>query len=293
MVAGAVLIAVSIVGGGIAFGLLAGRIDLAELERDVVVDGDATPTIPGEVRFDVDRPLSGGGDETMTVGIAVGDGAGATPHCTVSAADGGDVAQMQTPLGSSLLHGDTSFTVLSEVELRPGTYVATCRWTGEPSASRPTTRFTVGRTLGNGDVRTFLGPVIGMLAVIGVAGVMFVVGVILLIVGLVRQSRGRPSPTGRTIEWPSPPPGQDAPRPPIAGPPVPGPPASGPPVPPAAPTSPPDRRSEWTVPERYSPDPPTAPPTPPAVGPPAAPPSEPPSVPPDALPHWPTPPGQS
>lgn len=284
MVAGAVLIAVSIVGGGIAFGLLAGRIDLAELERDVVVDGDATPTIPGEVRFDVDRPLSGGGDEAMTVGIAVGDGAGATPRCTVSAADGGEVAQMQTPLGSSLLHGDTSFTVLSEVELRPGAYVAACRWTGEPSTSRPTTRFTVGRTLGNGDLSTFLGPVIGMLAVIGVAGVMFVVGVILLIVGLVRQSRGRPRPAGRSIEWPSPPPDQDAPRPPM-----PGPPASGSPVPPAPPTSAPGRRSEWTVPERYSPDPPPAPPTPPPVGPPPAPPT----VPPDALPHWPTPPGQS
>lgn len=194
LVVGSVLIATSVIGGLAAAVLLAGRLDLQVLERDVVVAGPRQVAIPGELRFGVDRPLDEGADATMTVGVAVRDAEGVVPRCVLSGPDGRDVPLRAPRLGSSLLSGDRSATVVYEADLGPDDYVVSCRWPGEPSGTPAGARFTVGRVLGDGELRALMGPMLGLLAVAAVAMVLFVAGSVCVVVGLVRRSRGSGGP---------------------------------------------------------------------------------------------------
>ncbi len=211
VVTGAILIAVAVLGGMSVFAFVAGRIDIGDFERDVVVDGARTAKVPGELRFSVDRRLGGADSEAMSVAVAVDHRSATLPHCTMTTADGEPVDLGVVPYGSALLHENSSYSLVSVADLRPGDYVASCRWPGEPSDARSATRFTVGRTLGNDDMRTLVGPLLGLLAVAAVAATMFIVGLVVLIIGLVRTSRDRrgPSEPGPgwppTVTWPSPP----------------------------------------------------------------------------------------
>lgn len=210
VVTGAILIAVAVLGGMSVFAFVAGRIDIGYFERDVVVDGARTAEVPGELRFSVDRRLGGPDSETMSVAVAVDHRSATMPHCTMTTADGEPVDLGVVPYGDALLHENSSYSLVSVADLRPGDYVASCRWPGEPSDARSVTRFTVGRTLGNDDMRTLVGPLLGLLAGAAVAATVFIVGLILLIIGLVRTSRDRRGPSepgpGRppTVTWPSP-----------------------------------------------------------------------------------------
>ena len=85
------------------------------------------------------------------------------------------------------------YTVVSTVRLAPGEYRASCAVDGEPSASSGTS-FTVGRVFGVADVGEMFGPLLGLLALWGVAGLVFIVGMVLLIVGLVQRSRSKRPP---------------------------------------------------------------------------------------------------
>lgn len=245
MTAGAILLVVAVLGGFAAFALLARQMDVGELQRDVVTSGERTAPIPGELRFSVDRPLDGRSGDSMTVAIAVPEGASSTPTCSMRDSGGAAVTLTTPPYGATLLNGDGSRRIISEVELRPGDYVAACTWSGEPSKAPSANRFTVGRTLGGGDLRTLVGPLLGMLAVASVAAVMFIVGLILLVVGLVRRSRSGGGSGSPVVTWP-------VPTTPVA---TPVPSEVPAPVHPE-PTTPP---GGWTVPERYTPTPPTVP----------------------------------
>lgn len=208
IITGSILLAVSILGGMAAFTVLASRIDVAGLRRDVVAEGDPTAKVPGELRFRVDRGLSGTDRDTMTVAVAV-DERTVLPRCSMATTSGAPVDLVAPTYGSTSLSGRSSFTPVVVAELGPGDYAASCSFPGEPSAAPPTTRFTVGRTFGDGDVQHLMGPLLGFLSVAGVAAIMFVLGTILLIVGLVRRSRDRrdgggpesPSPASVTVTW--------------------------------------------------------------------------------------------
>jgi hypothetical protein len=81
------------------------------------------------------------------------------------------------------------------VQLEPGDYRATCEYLGEPSQSRGG-NFTVGRTFGSQDFDEFAGPLFGFLGVVALCGLLFITGIVLLIVGLIRGSRSRRQPPG-------------------------------------------------------------------------------------------------
>lgn len=296
IVAGGILLAVSLVGGMVAFTVLVGRFDVASLRRDVVVLGDRSPSVPGEIRFRVDRSLRDTRGDTMAVAVAV-EAQGTPLRCSIATSDGVAVTLTAPPYGGSLLNG-SSYTPVSVADLRPGTYTASCRTTGEPSTLPRPTRFTVGRTLGDDDVSRLMGPLLGIVLVAVAAAILFVLGLVLLIVGLVRRSRdgrdagGPQHRSSGTLTWQrvtttdEPPASSRATTvsPPATPLPQAQPGTSEPPPPPTPPRPGPvvadGQVSEWTVPERYRPDPPA----PSQATPTRAEPPDPPS--------WPTPPGR-
>ncbi|UDY37751.1 hypothetical protein [Dermatobacter hominis] len=297
IITGSVLLALSVIGGIVGLALAGDSFDLEGLERDVVIDGNAVQSIPGSISFSVDERLDGSEDDTMAVGVAVDDRAVGTPDCTVEGADGTPVPLLADPFDATLLNGDPDFTVVGTARLAPGDYSATCRWPGEPSQSPMLTSFTVGRTLDSEDLNGFVGPVFGFLGTVAVCSLLFLLGLVLLIVGLVQRSRARRPPTGPYGGWPpqwgppsgyGPPPGYGQPGygpPPGYGSPGYGQPGYGPP--------PGYGQPGYGPPPGYGqPAPPApVPPAPPTGAPPTGAPPAPPGDGPD-LPSWPTPPGQ-
>jgi hypothetical protein len=284
VIAGIVLVALSVVIGTVATASVASRVDVGSLERNVRVEGPDRVIVPGEVRFAVVAPLDDGARAEMDVGIGVARRGGPVPACTLSTAAGEELPT-ERPLAETTLVDDSEgrFQVVTVAELPPGDYVARCTVAGEPT-QRPDAEMTVGRTFGFGDVEELIGPIVWFLGGVGVAGLLFLVGVILLIVGLVRRSRAArpPAPGGwppQPVAAPGPwgPTQANAPRPgPVAPPPggplisepwgvpAPGaPPAPGqdarpdpsaptPPAPPPAPPVPGAPKPGWTVPEPKS-----------------------------------------
>jgi hypothetical protein len=271
IIAGSVLLALSILGGVVGSALTLGRIDFTAFDRDVVIQGPRSVLVPGRIPFSVDEPLPGT-EADMTVGVATTSAAFPQPACTVSAASGGPVRLSTSSFDNTLVNDvDARYTVIASARLSPGDYVAECRSPGEPSAATGAGEFTVGRTLGSDEVGAFVGPFLGFFGVLGVSGMLFVLGLILLIVGLVMRSRsGRPPtvPYGGQPGWGQP--GQAWNQPTQSW----GQPSPLPPAPPGP----------WTGPTG-PPRPPTAPTGPPTGPPPAGPPTGPDS-------GWPTPPGQ-
>ncbi len=196
IIAGSVTMVLSIVIGLLLVGLVGSRLNLNELQRNVVIAGDASPSIPGKIEFSVDPPLDGSTDGSMAVGIAVEKSARGAPDCTLTDQSGKPVMLTRSPIDDSLLNRDDSYSVVSSARLSPGDYTAACTWSGEPSQAPQLTTFTVGRTLDNDDVSSMLGAILGVLAVVVAAGVAFVVGLILLIVGLVKRGRARREQSG-------------------------------------------------------------------------------------------------
>lgn len=244
--AGAIMLGLSIVGGVVGTAVLTSRMDLRSLERDVVVDGPRERLVPGEIRFRVVEPLGDSRPEEMTVGIALDDTSGPRPECTIEAADGEEAPWGRARVGDELFHGRPGYRVVGTARLGPGDYVAKCgAGDGEPSRAREySSNFTVGRVVGVDDLSPMVAPLFGLFAVWLLSGLLFVVGLVLLIIGLVQRSRSRRAPVpqwgGPPQQVPpgwGPPPGHGPPPgygpPPIYGPPPTQPPPSGPPTPPA------------------------------------------------------------
>ena len=296
-IAGAVLLVLSIVGGVVGTVLIGGRFDWRDLERDVAVQGPRERLVPGEITFRVLEPL---GDEAdrgeITVGVAV-DRDDADLDCAIEDATGQPTEWSRARLDDQLLEERPGYEVIGTARLAPGEYVAACRTPSsgelEGGGTGFDVNFTVGRVIGIDDVQGFLGPVLGVFAVIGAAILMFLLGLVLLIVGLVQSSRSKkqpPGPYGMPPGYPgyggpvgypgygAPPQGYGAPpqgqapygqapygqapydpTPPWPGPHAPGPPESQPPV--HQPPAPQEPRP--APPQEWSPQAPGSPPGPP------------------------------
>ncbi len=280
ILSGAILMGLSVLFGLVGTKLTLGQFSTAQLTRDVVINGSSNPKVPGKLSFEVSEPLqeTSAQDAQMRVGIAVEYEQLPAPVCTMTDESGAEVSLSSSGGGEALL-GDSSgkFTVMGSALLAPGEYEAICTLDKEPSSSSAS--FTVGRVFGMDDLSGTFAPFLWFLAVGFVCGLMFLVGMILTIVGLVKRSKARKSGPGLPTAgvsgsgaaagvpavgaysdlpaarepppaWPgphAPGPPQAAPGAPPAGPPTepPSGPPSGPSAPPADPGAPP---SGWTVP---------------------------------------------
>lgn len=194
------MLGLSIVGGVVGTALITPRLDLGSLERDVVVDGPPERLVPGEIPFRVVEPL-GDATEEMTVGVALDDTSLPVPECMIETADGDEAPWGRARVGDELYHGRRGYEVVGTARLGPGEYVARCdAGSGEPSESRAfTTNFTVGRVVAVDDLSPLMAPLFGLFGVWLLAGLLFIVGLVLLIIGLVQRSRSRrvqPAPWG-------------------------------------------------------------------------------------------------
>lgn len=189
-----VLLLLSFVGGVVGTAVFGARADLGDLQRDVSIEGAEDRLVPGRIPFEVLERMDGESGGEMTVAIAVSSTTSSELECSFEDADGADVGWSDSAFDEQLL--DTryrDYDVLGTARLAPGSYEAICEVAGEPSEAAGV-NFTVGRTVGVQDVSAMLGPLLGIVAVVVVAGLMFVVGLILLIVGLVQRSRARKVP---------------------------------------------------------------------------------------------------
>jgi hypothetical protein len=216
-----VLLLLSFVGGVVGTAVFGARADFGDLQRDVSIEGAEDRLVPGRIPFEVLERMDGESGGEMTVAIAVSSSTSAQLECSFEDADGADAGWSDSAFDEQLL--DTryrDYDVLGTARLGPGSYEAVCEVAGEPSESSGVT-FTVGRTVGVQDVSAMMGPLLGILAVVVIAGLMFVVGLILLIVGLVQRSRARKAPPAGPYPPGSYPPGQHpgGPYPPGAYPP--------------------------------------------------------------------------
>lgn len=208
VIAGVVLLAVSIIGGTVGLAAFGSRFSFDMFERDVATDGATDRLVPGTIPFRVLDPLDDSDPSEMTVGVALSADAGPEPECFVIDAEGAEV-DLAAPTTSDTLVDQryVEWVLVGTARLGPGEYEATCEVAGEPSASSGTS-FTVGRVFGVADVEQLVGPALGLLAVLGIAGLAFLVGLVLLIVGLVQRSRAKrppfdPGPYGGA-PWPQP-----------------------------------------------------------------------------------------
>lgn len=284
ILSGAILVSVSVLGGILGTALTLGRLDENSLSRDVVINGAATPAVPGKLNFEVSKALSADSSESddLPVGIAVDYATLPIPTCTLADNEGNDIALSRPGAEEQLLRdsgGD--LTIVGSAVLPPGSYEARCAQDGDSTGDAT---FTVGRVFGFTDIRGVLAPVLWFLAVGLIAGVMFLVGAILAIIGLVRRSRTRklaasapfgpgggspgvggqfdqhgPGPNGAGMPQGTPDEQQpQEPAPSLTPPPWPGPHPPGPPEaqprpngpPTGPPTGPPpaDPQSGWTIP---------------------------------------------
>ena len=187
MVWGTVLLGVAIIGGSIGAGIAISRIGLNGSERDVVITGPSEVVAPDTIEFEVTEPLDSDTDPGMNVGV--GTEYYEDPlDCSIVDAAGTDLSE---PAGfDSTLAGDLDYRweVKVVADLEPGEYSATCVLT-HPDAFSGSLRFTVGRT-----DEFNVGAAFALLGIGGIASLLFIIGTVLLIVGLVQQSRAkRPS----------------------------------------------------------------------------------------------------
>ncbi len=204
-ISGIVIIVISVVGGVAGVAAFGGSMDIESFERDVFVEEPSIVSIPGEVRFRVLEPLSGG-DETMSVGVGVSLRRLGT-ECSITTDSGEEVATRPAAGDDSfldpLLTDEYSVEIVAK-DLGPGDYLATCTGDGEPSLQDDS--FTVGRVLTMDEIFDVFGPVFGAVGALAVAGLVGLLGLILLIAGLVVSSKAK-----RSAQLPGPPGGYGQP----------------------------------------------------------------------------------
>ncbi|HTO00630.1 MAG TPA: hypothetical protein VL068_08140 [Microthrixaceae bacterium] len=278
---GVALIVLSIVIGVVGTALTLGRFD-SSFTRDVVINGNSNPRVPGRLAFEVTEPISGGGNSVMRVGVAVDYEQSPAPTCQLQTADGEDIAMSAPTRGTDLFfESSDNLTIIGTAELDPGKYVAICE--REESVGNDNATFTVGRALDVENLGEFA-PVLWFLGIAVLSGLMFLIGIITLTVGLFRRNRGRKALAGQYPGGPYP--GGPYPGGPYPGGPYPG----GPQVPGGYPNHggayPGQQPSGYPPPPHSAqPQPPSQPPGSPAgypPGPPTGAPASPPTAPPPA-----------
>ncbi len=200
------MILLSILGGILGSALLGSNVGFADFDREVAIDGATDRVVPGRIEFSVLEPLESSVAPEMTVGLAVSSTEGTEPTCTIEQVGGDAVALSPATLNEALLdmqsrYGD--YTVISTAQLAPGDYEARCDVDGEPSASSGTS-FTVGRVFGMQDFSRLFGSIAGLFALWAVAALVFIIGTVLLIVGLVQRSRSKRPSQGLGPQGPGP-----------------------------------------------------------------------------------------
>ena len=192
LVAGVVLVTVSFMVGVAGMAFAVRTVDPTRFERNVIPVGATRSQVPGEVEFRVDEPLrAGSDDDVMSVGI-VTSGSGPLPVCTMTGPDG-EAVELRSPRGGEVWLRDQSrqVDVVEVARLGPGRYSTTCERSG---SGRRT--FEVGRVIGEQDVRGLALPLLGVLGLTLLAGLVFLVGGTLAVVGLVRRARWRREQAG-------------------------------------------------------------------------------------------------
>ncbi|MFM7064531.1 MAG: hypothetical protein ACKO04_13730 [Actinomycetes bacterium] len=187
LVAGVVLVTVSFMVGVAGMAFAVRTVNPTRYERNVIPVGDERAKVPGEVEFRIDEPLRAGtDDDVMSVGIVTA-GSGPLPVCTLSG-PAGEPVELRSPRGGEIWLRDQSqqVDVVKVARLGPGRYAATCERRGDGSRT-----FEVGRVIGEQDVRGLALPLLGVLGLTLVAGLLFLVGGTLAVVGLVRRARWR------------------------------------------------------------------------------------------------------
>ena len=192
LVAGVVLVTVSFMVGVVGMAFAVRTVNPTRFERNVIAVGSTRSKVPGEVEFRIDEPLRAGSDnDVMSVGIAT-TGTGPLPVCALTGPEGEQV-ELRAPMGGELWLRDQAKQVdlVGVARLGPGRYSATCERKGDSERS-----FEVGRVVGEQDVRGLAVPLLGVLGLTLLAGLLFLVGGTLAVVGLVRRSRWRREQAG-------------------------------------------------------------------------------------------------
>lgn len=192
LIAGVVLVTVSFMVGVVGMAVAVRTVNPTRYERNVIAVGDVRSKVPGEVEFRIDEPLRPGSDsDVMSVGIAT-TGSGPLPVCTMTGPDG-EAVELRSPRGGELWLREQAKQVdlVGVARLGPGRYSTTCERKGDGSRT-----FEVGRVVGEQDVRSLALPLLGVLGLTLLAGLLFLVGGTLAVVGLVRRSRWRREQAG-------------------------------------------------------------------------------------------------
>ncbi len=239
LIAGVVVMVLSVIGGVVSIGVIASIEDLLDFE-EVVWDGPSDRLVPGAIEFSVLEPIDEGDDGDMTVGIALSAVPTPEPTCRILDADDTEVAIGPPSPQDELLDWDGyyfDYQLLRTARVGPGDYRASCEVEGEPSAASGVS-FTVGRVIAVDDFTDDVTPILGGFGGLMLSGLLFIVGLVLAIVGLVLRSRGSRPPTtggpyagvpqpqgpyyGAPTPYGAPPPGYGQPAPPGYGAPPPG-----------------------------------------------------------------------
>jgi len=185
---------------GVAGALFAfDRVDPQQFERDVVAVGPDSALLPGSLDFRITEPLDRDRDPTMTVGVALSPTTAGDPDCELRAEDGTSVPLSEPIEGTQFIRPPADdVRMIGQAVLEPGTFTLDCTIVGEPGAGRGGS-VRVGRVIGIEDTFGLLGPALVFLAAVVIAGILFLLGVVLLVVGLVRSRR--------QVVAPGPPPG--------------------------------------------------------------------------------------
>ncbi len=199
--------------------MFASQIDVAGLQRDVTRVDATDRLVPGSIEFRV--PNDGETGSTMRVGVALSSDVTPAPTCEITTEDGEPVESRLPGVDDELLDlsgrfGD--FTPVLVATLEQGRYEASCGAEGEPSTVSGVS-FTVGRVFGTEDVSAVFGGLVGSVGGVLVSALMFILGLVLLIVGLVQRQRAKRStadvgPYGPTGPYTPVPPGGAPPGPP-------------------------------------------------------------------------------
>ena len=162
--------------------------------------------MPGTIDFEILEPLDEGEDASMTVGIALSSNVSPAPACSIE--DAGATPSTRRPIrsGEELLDWDGNYAdyeLIGSTRLDAGRVPSGVRGRVE-SAAASGVSFTVGRVLAVDDVTDQIGPILGIFGAMGIAGLLFVVGIALLIVGLVQRSRSGRSSAPDSVPRPVP-----------------------------------------------------------------------------------------